>query len=453
MASRHRTVAAYHPAMGTASDWGTAPAPSAADVVVIGGGIIGCSATYFLARRGVSVVLCEKGRIGGEQSSRNWGFVRQQGRDPAEMPAIIESLRIWRGLGEEIGEDLGFHQGGVLYLADTEKQLHGYETWLEIAKQYQLDTWLLSAQEVKARLPDTEGRWLGGLLTPSDGRAEPRLAAPAIARAARRAGATVLTDCAVRGLETAGGRVGHVVTERGSIKAPIAVCAAGVWSSLFGGSFGVTLPQLKVRASVMRTAPAPLVTRGAIWTGEVAFRRRDDGGYSVAHGADTEHPIVPDTFRFFRAFLKAYQAERDKLKLRLDRRFLNELLTPKRWRLDETTPFEKTRVLDPAPNRSTLAAAETSLRRRFPALRDVEVVETWAGLIDVTPDAVPVISPVGAVPGFYFATGFSGHGFGIGPGAGKMVAEMVTDGPATIDRAPFRLERFGVATAVGPRSI
>ncbi|MGY8997490.1 MAG: NAD(P)/FAD-dependent oxidoreductase, partial [Alphaproteobacteria bacterium] len=119
--------------------------PESVDVVVIGGGIIGVSTAYFLAKKGVSVLLCEKGVIAGEQSSRNWGFVRQQGRAPEELPLIMESLRIWRGIEKEIGDEVGFHQGGVIYTAKNDRDLDEFENFLEIAKQHQLDTKILSA--------------------------------------------------------------------------------------------------------------------------------------------------------------------------------------------------------------------------------------------------------------------------------------------------------------------
>ena len=416
--------------------------PARADVVIIGAGIVGAAAAYYLVKQGVSVVLCEKGRVGGEQSSRNWGFVRQQGRDPAEIPMIIESLKLWRGLSAEIGEDVGFKQSGVFYLADDEEQVAAYEDWLEHAKQYQIDTRLMSRRDIDQRLPGATGHWIAALHTPSDGRAEPSLAAPALARVAGRLGVKIFTQCAVRGMETEAGRVSSVVTELGRIRTDTVLCAAGAWSSLFCARHGIILPQLKVRSSVLRTGPAPLVTEHAIWTRDVAFRRRRDGGYTVAHGAATEAPIVPDTLRWMSKFMPAFKAERQRLRLRLDHRFYTELMTPRRWNLDGPSPFEETRVMNPMPSQKILGEAAANLRRLFPQLKDVEIVETWAGMIDVTPDAVPVIAAVAELPGFHLATGFSGHGFGIGPGAGKLAAEMLTGAPSTVDMTPFCLERF-----------
>ena len=416
--------------------------PSKVEVVIIGGGIVGTSTAYYLAKMGISVALCEKGLIGGEQSSRNWGFVRQQGRDPAEIPLIIRSMQIWKGLSNEIDEDIGFKQSGTLYLANTENQLSNYEAWLEHAKQYQIDTKILSRSEIEDKLPNATGKWIGALTTPSDGRAEPTMVTGAISRAAERLGAFILKGCAVRGVERSGGNVSGVVTEHGSIQTNAVLCAAGAWSSLFCGRHGIELPQLKVRSSVFKTAPAPLISEHSIWCKDVALRRRLDGGYTVAHGSATEVPLVPNTFRWFKKFLPAFKSEKDRLRIRIDSRFYKEITTPKKWNDNSVTPFELERVNDVQPNKSILKEASENLQKLFPQLRGIQINEEWAGLIDVTPDAVPVISPVSEMPGFYMATGFSGHGFGIGPGAGELAAKMINGSGNNDELAPFSFNRF-----------
>ena len=173
-----------------------------ADVLVIGGGIIGVCTAYYLARLGQSVMLCEKGVIAGEQSSRNWGWVRQHGRDEAELPIMMESIRLWQGLASEIGEDAGFRQNGVLYLASTAKRLAAREAWIELADKYQLQSRLLSAEQVAELTGAPHGQWVGGVQTESDGRAEPWIAVPAIARAAERLGVKIKEHCAVRSIDT-----------------------------------------------------------------------------------------------------------------------------------------------------------------------------------------------------------------------------------------------------------
>ncbi len=416
--------------------------PARADVVVIGGGIIGVSTAFFLAQRGVSVVLCEKGTIAGEQSSRNWGWVRKQGRDPREIPLIIESLRLWERMNETTGAETGFRTTGILYLAENDKQVAEHEAWLEHARQHQLDSRLVDSDEVDTLLPGANRRFRAALYTASDGRAEPQKAAPAIAEAARRLGAGIFTSCAVRGVETAGGRITAAVTEKGRIACDAVVLAGGAWSRLFCGNLGIRLPQLKVRSTVMRTAPLEGGPDCAATNGEFAFRKRLDGGYTISGGFVTVHEIVPDSFRFFRDFLPAARTQWKALRLRMGGRFAAEWNTPSRWKLNAESPFERARMLDPAPMEGLNAEAQARLAAAFPLFAKAEIAQQWAGLIDVTPDAVPVISPIDTVPGFFVATGFSGHGFGIGPGAGRLMADLVTgDGPV-VDPAPFRFTRF-----------
>ncbi|HEV8679181.1 MAG TPA: FAD-dependent oxidoreductase, partial [Stellaceae bacterium] len=150
--------------------------PARADVVVIGGGIIGTSAALFLAQRGVSVALVEKGHIAGEQSSRNWGWCRKMVRDPREIPLIIESLRLWEGMNETVEAETGFRTCGIMYLAEKPEDLARLEGWLDYAREYQLDTRVIGGAEVARLLPGAQKPWAGALYTASDGKAEPQMA-------------------------------------------------------------------------------------------------------------------------------------------------------------------------------------------------------------------------------------------------------------------------------------
>ena len=156
--------------------------PAEADVVVIGGGIVGTSSALHLAKRGLKVVLCEKGHIAGEQSSRNWGWVRKARRDPREIPLIVESLRQWEGMNETIGEETGFRTTGIAFAAENEADVARYETWLEHARPYQIDARMISGRELDRHVPGGGARWKTALYCGTDGRAEPQKAAPAIAR-------------------------------------------------------------------------------------------------------------------------------------------------------------------------------------------------------------------------------------------------------------------------------
>ena len=426
--------------------------PDSADVVIIGGGIVGVSTAWFLARQGVNVVLCEKGHLAGEQSGRNWGWVRVQGRDTREIPMMLESLRIWETLNDEIGEDIGFTRGGCFFTANSERQLASFESWAAIARQYDIDTRLIRADELAKLVHGSAANWTGAMVTPSDGRAEPHLAVPALGRAARRAGASIFESTAVRGIETSAGRVSAVVTEHGVIKTSTVLCAAGAWSSIFCRSLDIDVPQLRVRGSVARTAACDPVLNGNVFDDRLGIRRRQDGGYTVAHGSVLEHPVTPESFRYFFKFLNALKQEFKIVKLSFGRDFLDAWSTPRRWALDAPSPFEKTRVLNPSPTESTLRAVRQNLDSIFPQLAEVPIVETWAGMIESSPDVVPMIDSIATLNGFHLATGFSGHGFGIGPGAGKAIAGMLTGADSGIDLSAFKLQRFFDGSPIQPQS-
>jgi glycine/D-amino acid oxidase-like deaminating enzyme len=416
--------------------------PKRTRVVVVGGGIVGASTAYALARRGVAVALCEKGRIAGEQSGRAWGWVRKQGRDPRELPMMIESARIWLGLNAELGEETGYRTTGNITMCLTEGELAQRAGFLEHARAHQLDTQLLNAEEMERLMPGATMRFKGALFTASDGQAEPQMAAPAIARGARRRGAVIVTTCAVRGVEMAGGRVSAAVTEKGRVACEAVVLAGGAWSRLFCGNLGLDLPQLKVRSTVLRTHPmAEQPTRIAAVADRVAFRTRLDGGYLVANFQTTAE-LVPDSFRLARQFLPALATEWRYLRLRPGKRFVEEVVTPRRWALDRESPFERVRELDPAPQPRDNADAMRRLTRLFPGFAQARIAQQWAGLIDATPDALPVISDVPGYSGFFVATGFSGHGFAIGPAAGRLMADLVTGDPPIVAPTPFRFSRF-----------
>ncbi|MGL4279880.1 MAG: NAD(P)/FAD-dependent oxidoreductase [Albidovulum sp.] len=426
--------------------------PKAADVVVIGGGIIGVMTAWFLAERGEKVVLCEKGRVGAEQSGRNWGWVRQQGRDPGELPIMIEALAIWKEL-EAAGLDLGFRQTGVLYAANSAEDMANYEAWMVHARAHGLDTRLLSRAEIESYLPNAAG-WVGGLLTPSDGRAEPWIAVPRLTGALVAKGVTVVEECAVRALDVAGGAVAGVVTEKGRIAASRVVVAGGAWSSLLLARHGIGLPQLSVRATVAATVPMASFFEGAMAEAEFAIRRRRDGGYTLAPGNFHEFFIGPDAFRHlwpFRAQIRKDISGTHFLPM-APRGYPDGWLTPRRWAEDAVSPFERMRILDPAPNMAEVERLRDRFARAFPGAGRPAIAATWAGMIDTLPDVVPVIDHVAAVPGLTLATGMAGHGFGIGPGVGRVVADLVSGRAPGHDLHRFRFPRFsdGSPIELGP---
>jgi glycine/D-amino acid oxidase-like deaminating enzyme len=425
--------------------------PAVTGVVVIGGGIVGACAALTLASRGVAVTLCEKGYIACEQSSRNWGWCRQAGRDVREMPLIVQSLQLWRDMNRVTESDTGFRQCGVLYVGESELDESRFADWATMAKPYDIGTRIVRGAELAALMPGASRSYACGLHVPTDGCAEPQRAAPAIARAAQRQGAVILLHCAVRGIERANGRAAAVITERGRIACDAVVLAGGAWSSLFCASLGIRLPQLKVLSSVMRTAPIE-GPDACTYLDAIGYRKRRDGGYTLARGAGYVAPLVPDSLRYLRDFLPTIRKERGSLRIRVNAQSLREMRAPRRWPLDRPSPFEAARVLDPDPNQALNREALAAMIALYPQFRDVHIVQQWGGYIDVTPDVVPYISQVNSLPGLTVATGFSGHGFGIGPAAGRLAAEMAIGATPSVDATAFRASRFsdGSPIVIGP---
>lgn len=419
------------------------------DVIVIGSGIIGASTAYELARRGVSVALIDKGIVGGEQSGRNWGWVRQQNRDIFELPLAMRSLCRWSELRDEIQIDLGFRREGILYASTDAESVAQWDDWCRRAREIGFVSHMLSSAEVNSRAPHGGPQYAGGVWSPADGRAEPSRAAPAIAEGAKRRGARLHQHCAARGLEVTAGRVSGVWTEHGLIKTSTVVCAGGAWSSRFCRRHGIDLPAVNVIGTAMRTSVAADVVNGCFSGPGFALRRRLDGGYTLAvpgFGRIDLAPLgVKNALRYYRNYRNDIGK---KLKYRLAKPWFEGPEASATWRFDQVSPFERCRVLDPKPDLEFVKLALDNVKRAIPQLSDLRVVHAWAGAIDTTPDLIPIISDVATLPGLYLATGFSGHGFALGPAAGELVADMVTGSEPMMDIAPYRLSRFTDGTSI-----
>jgi glycine/D-amino acid oxidase-like deaminating enzyme len=419
------------------------------DAAIIGGGIAGVAAAYFLAEAGHSVALLEKGKIAGEQSSRNWGWCRTQNRDERELPLQILSMALWDQLAGKI-EDTGFRRSGLIYVTKSRDELATWSAWIDIAKQYQLPNRVLSPAEAKRLTPGNEQDWIGGIHAPMDGRAEPDRAAPALARAARALGVTVHQNCAVRGLDIVGGKVAGVVTERGRIAADAVLCAGGAWTSMFCRRHGIDLPQAGICSTIFATTPGPEVTPGGLVTPDFTLSRRLDGSYIIAAQNRGRLEITPQGLRYARQFWPTFQTRRRNLRIGVGRSLFSgpEAIAGK-WAFDRPTLFERHRVYAPPPDRSVPGPALAKVRSVYPALSGLGIGGLWAGWIDSTPDALPIISPVERLPGLFVATGFSGHGFGIGPGAGRLAAALVAGATPPVDPTPFRYARLVDGSRLG----
>lgn len=413
--------------------------PESTDVVIVGAGIAGISAAWFLNKAGLRVVVCEKGVVAGEQSSRNWGWIRQQGRDQAELPIVMESMNLWQEIAAEVDIDIGYQRTGSLYLCENDDEMSRHDRFMSFAPAYGLATERLNRKQLEAMMQDCPQRWRSGLYTPDDGRAEPSLAVPAMARKLTGRGVQVIENCAVERILTRDQRVSGVLTEDGEISAASVLCAGGAWTTFLLAGCGIRLPQLTVKASVARTAPTGMIFNGNASGSKISFRRRLDGGYTVASSDYLE--IFPSAAHlgFARDFLPLIRTSFGKFRLRVPEMSIDG-------------NFKKNRTLNPLPGAKTIARIKTRLGERVPAFKDIELVEAWSGMIDALPDVVPVLDRGAAIDGLFISTGFSGHGFGIGPAAGKIMAGLIQNETVEYDLNRFRLARFsdGSKLELGP---
>jgi len=421
----------------------SAELPTHADVVVIGAGIIGVFTAYYLARRGLSVALVEKGVVGGEQSSRNWGWCRQQNRDARELPMATKSLDLWERFAADEGEHTGFRRCGLLYLSNEEAELEGWARWGEFARTVGVKTHMLSGEEAGHYGRSSGRTWRGGVWSPTDGTADPSLAAPAVARALMRRGGTVHQRCAARGLETQGGRLSAVVTEQGTIRTKTAVLSGGAWASSFCRQHGIRFPQASIRQTALAVSPGQDDgLPDALHTKDISMTRRSDGSYTLAVAGRARVDPTAQLMRFAPQFIPMFARRWRSLTpgglegVRSGHEGLGH------WKLDEPTPMERMRVLDPRPDPVTVKLTHQRALALMPAFKGREVRAAWAGYVDSTPDGVPGIGEIGSLPGLILAAGFSGHGFGIGPGAGHLIADIASGHVPIVDPKPYHPDRF-----------
>ncbi|MTD28207.1 NAD(P)/FAD-dependent oxidoreductase [Erwinia sorbitola] len=416
--------------------------PAATTVVVIGGGIVGLTAALTLAERNIPVVLLEKGRLAGEQSSRNLGWVRKTSRMADDIPLALASDRLWAAMAERTGQDVGYRQAGIMFVGRTQAQMAMYENWLKSVEHLGLDSQLLSAQQIAARVPGGRETWAGGIYTASDGRAEPTLASSAIATAAIARGVTIVENCAVRSLSLAGGKVSGVVTEKGEIRCEQVLLAGGLWSRRFLGNHGISLPTLPLICSVLRTTPMEGPTEIAVGAPDFSFRKHHDGGFIITQRGALDASLTLDHLLIGWRYLQQLRSQRSFLRISSGKYFFKDLALARRWKAHSRSPFERVRTLDPEVNPALNQEAMTNLIAAWPAFKNAVIADAWAGAIDVTPDSNPVIGPVAKIPGLTLATGFSGHGFGTSPAAGQLAADLVSGSQPIIDPQPYRFERF-----------
>ncbi|WOE32419.1 MULTISPECIES: FAD-binding oxidoreductase [unclassified Acinetobacter] len=416
--------------------------PATATVVIIGGGIVGLNAALTLAERNISVVVIEKGQIAAEQSSRNLGWVRKTNRLADDVPLALASDQLWSEMNERVAGEVGYRQAGIMFLSSQPEQIELQQKWLKSVAHLNLDSKIISAQDVNELVPHGQANWAGALYTPSDGRAEPTLASSAIATAAIKHGAIIVEQCAARQLDIQNGRVVGVYTEKGKISCDQILLAGGFWSRRFLGNLGISLPSLPLVCSVFKTKPMQGPTEIAVGASNFSFRKHIDGGYIITQRGKLDAPLTLDHLLLGSKYWQQLKTQRDFLNISFGRYFFQDLSAPRKWSKDTVTQFEKVRMMDPVANQTLNQEAWQNLAAAWPIFKHAEIENSWAGMIDVTPDSNPIIDSIEHIQGLTIATGFSGHGFGTSPAAGHLAADLISQHQPIIDPTPYSFKRL-----------
>jgi sarcosine oxidase subunit beta len=372
------------------------------DVVVIGGGLVGSSAAFFLRRRGRSVTLLERVLTGQQASGTNFGNVRRQGRPTFEIPMANRSSAIWRRMPELVGVDVEYRQLGHMRICyrDRPEYVERFEKYAAEVAPLGLRLEILTAAQVRERFPFLGRDVLAGSLSPDDGHANPRLAAPAFARAAARDGAHVFEDAEVVDVAKRGEDFVVTTGDGREFRAPNVLVAAGAWSDRISASFGEPVPLVTRAPTMSVTEPVP---------------------YAIAPSIGVSTPLEIESV-YFR------QIARGNL-------IVGGSTRGRSWTDERRAPV--------VPENTLTQFRE--MRRLAPALARVNVIRVWSGVESYPPDDTPVIGRSERVAGLHYAFGFAGSGFQIAPGVGETMAELIATGATSIDLAPYRVGRFAAA--------
>ncbi|MHB8063601.1 MAG: NAD(P)/FAD-dependent oxidoreductase [Ruminiclostridium sp.] len=367
-----------------------------ADIVIIGGGIIGNSTAYYLAKKGCSVIVLEKSDyIGNGGSSRNGGGVRQSGRDKREIPLAMYGVKkLWPALSEELEMDVEYYQEGNLRLGKTEGHIKILEGLTENTTSLGLDVKMIDRAEAKAINPYLSDEVIGASWCPTDGHANPMLVTLAYYRKARQSGVRFITGEEVVEIRKIKGKARQVITTENIYEGETIILAAGYSSRKIAATIGVDIPMNQALLEVLVTEAQPPMFYQMLGTAAADFY-----GHQSTHGS----------------FVFGGSSG-----------------------LEDVNKDNGT----PTTNSLTAACICRGIMKYFPCLSDAKIVRTWAGWIDVCVDHVPVISHVEEVPGLILACAFSGHGFGISPAVGTLLSQMAVGEETILDVSDFRYDRF-----------
>jgi len=408
------------------------------DVVIVGGGIVGCATAYNLARKGLSVRVIERGPIGGEQSSRAWGFVRQQGRHPAEAEIAALASQLWSQVEAELQADVEYVRSGIVLTAETDMEVARLEGALRAAQERGVPSRRLQSGELETFVPGYSKPCAMAILTETDGNAEPAKATAAFARKAKELGVQFNEHMPVLGVEVTNGSATGVTTPDRVFHADAVIAAAGIGTADLSRSVGLSLPIEPVRAPVAQTNPTTVTSRTAVWAPHVAFRPKRDGSFYIGNGyreIDAEVDVTLDSFRHLGLFWPTFKLNCDIVRIGVGATFLEDI----RRRFDaekRARPWSEPKV-----NERLIRRTEQHFYETFPHLAGLGLARCWAGRIDATPDLIPIVGEVGP-KNYYVAAGFNGHGFTLSPAIGKLLAELVVDGRSSLDLRALRFSRY-----------
>jgi len=372
------------------------------DVLVLGGGLMGTTAAFFLRQHGRSVTLLERELVGRQASGTNFGNVRRQGRELHQIPLGNRARAVWGRIHSLLGEDAEFVPYGHLRVCYTEQQAAVIEKHAHDVKPLGLDLQLLTAEQLRQRWGIFAPSVVAGSYSPDDGHANPRLAGPAFARAARRAGAHIVEHAEVMQVERDGnGFVAHTADGR-RYRAPQMLVACGAWSNRMAEQFGEAVPMEARGPQMGVTEPLP---------------------YALGPSIGLSSPIETEGL-YFRQIARGNIVFGGGLK--------------------GTAHADQIRAYVKPDN---ILRQMRELRRFVPAFGNVQLIRVWSGIEGYTPDWQPVMGPSAKVEGLHYAFGFNGEGFAISPGVGETMAELIATGHTSIPLAPYFIGRFAAAKA------
>lgn len=421
--------------------------PSEADAVIIGAGITGCATAYRLSQRGRKVVVLEKDDIAHEASGRTMAAVGLVGKHhPDEFALAKASMEIWSGLNEELGTDIEYINGGRLVVANTEEDLPLFDEMIRGAEESDVEIQWYDAPQARARWPFLRGPFLKAAHSPYEGHVNPIKVVYGLARAAQEYGGQIHTGCLATEIATKGGRVSSVFTNRGEIATPVVLDAAGVWGYRLAHRLGVKFPVQLIKVVQGETEPAPRLfdcflrgpTYGSRQTASGAFRIT--GGYRLM---DVYHNLSLHDLRDLAIWIPRMLRYRKDVTMKLDPNILKLDVSALMGRIMGNGNVPPASVgTEPRPQPENVARKLKRVSALVPEMQGFRLTKTWGGYVDMTPDFLPILGAIESIKGFYVATGFSGHGFAVGPIVGKLMAELIIDGRTSVDITSFKPSRF-----------